>query len=73
MEKCEICEARLETHPPYCGKCRDEVIIPAYRHVDSLETTFFHGDRAFQGRNVREAYIAGYKAAIEKGTQENDI
>jgi len=68
--ECEICGTRLETHPPYCGKCWDGVIIPAYNHVESLKPDYPEA-MTWHGYAVREAYIAGYKAAIEKGTQES--
>jgi len=69
MEKCEICG---EAAPLYCDKCWDDVVSPAYKYVEDLKPDYLE-PITWHGYAVREAYIAGYKAAIEKGTQENDI
>jgi len=73
MKKCEICGEVKELcgeSQQYCDACWNSTVVPAYRHVDSLEPDF-EDDIAWHGYAVREAYIAGYKAALEAGNSRN--
>ena len=67
MERCLCCEEESNELAPeggYCPKCWDDVVTPAYRHVENLskETGCYH----HAGWAVREAFIAGAASQIKK-------